>query len=171
MSAETADDPVYLQKGWVKRNFGVTGSQARNIAHAFVTQGQLVDALEAGEDLTEYDGIGEKTARAIRTWFEEVYGGEVEADSTLVLDDDGLHTPERLVGFTGTLTVETPTITMRQNWANSGIPERSGIILAYPGNAIKGNRLSEGQIALSAPGFPEKIYAIDDQQTEERESA
>lgn len=163
------DNPTFLRERWTKKHIGVRGSQASAIHDAFVTRGQLLDALRDGETLTDYEGIGDKTAASLWEWFKNDHGETVEADGTLVLDDEGLHLPEWLVGFVGTFTLETPNITMRPTTTDRGLPEVSNTLAAYPDEGVWNERLSEGQIALSAPGHPEKVYEIDDQRSESDE--
>lgn len=164
--SSTDDNPTFLRKKWVKNNIDIGGGQASAIHDAFATRRQLLDALEAGEDLTEYDGIGAKTESALWDWFNNVYNGRVETDGTLVLDDEGLHLPEWLVGFVGTFTVETPNITMRPKTTKSGLGEVSEMLKTYPDSSTWNARLSEGQIAMKTALNAERIYDIDDQRTE-----
>lgn len=161
MSA-VADDPTFLSKRWVKKNIRVTGSQASAIHDAFVTREQLLDALESGEDLTDYDGIGDKTRIALWDWFKNVYNGDVQTDGSLILDDDGLHLPDWLVGYVGTFTVETPNITMRPTTTERGLSEVNSTLGAYPEAGDWNERLDEGMVALSTPGHEEMVYEIDD---------
>lgn len=160
------DSPFFLKAQWVRKSIGVNGSQARAIHDAFVTKGQLIEACESGEDLTTYDGIGEKTASAIWDWFRS-RGGTVDPDGELVLDDEGLHLPEWLVGYVGTFNVETPTITMRPTTTDEGLGEVSDVLGVYPNAGEWNERLEEGMIALSKPGHDEVVYEIDDQRTED----
>jgi len=166
-TAESDDNPTFLRKRWVKNNLDVTGSQAAAIHDAFVTREQLLDRLRDGEDLTKYQGIGEQTSRALWDWFKDVHGETIDPDDTLVLDDDGLHLPDWLVGFVGTFTVNTPNITMRPTTTDRGLGEVSEILGAYPEEGTWNDRLSEGQIGLCAPGHSEHIYEIDDQRIED----
>lgn len=162
---ESSDSPVFLRKAWVKQNMDVNGNQARAIHDAFVTKGQLVDALEAGEDIEERDGIGTKTARAIWSWYKNIYNGSVEPDGTLVLDDNGLHIPDWLVGYTGRLTIHQPTLKVQPRIADPGLPEVSGILQSYPEDGNWDDRLDAGMIALSTSDDGERIYEIDDQRS------
>jgi len=167
MSLQEGDNPTILRKRWVKHNIDVNGRQASALHDAFVTKDQLVDALESGEDLEAYDGIGEKTASAVWKWFHEVYNGTIEPDGTLLLDDDGLHLPDWLVGYTGTFNVETPTITIRPTTTDEGLQETSDILGTYPNDGDWNERLEAGMIALSTTRHPERIYEIDDRRSVE----
>lgn len=163
---ESNDNPMFLRKSWMKRHMNVSGRQASAIESAFVTKGQLVDALESGEDIEERDGIGPKTASSIWEWFREVYNGSVEVDDTLVLDDEGLHHPEWLVGRSGTVVVNTPSITMRAQVSDHGLPEVSTDLLSsYPSAGEWNDLLDEGMIQIQA-GLNKGIFKIDDQRSE-----
>lgn len=163
---ESGDTVFILDKSWVKQNMNVDGNQARAIHDAFVTKGQLIDALESGEDIEERDGIGTKTARALWSWFKNIHNGTVEADETLVLDDDGLHVPDWLVSYTGRFTLNKPTFELKPEVVEPGLPEVSGVLQSYPEEGDWDSRLGEGMIALSSPTHEERIYKIDDQRTE-----
>lgn len=165
MASADSDDVTFLNTKKLKREMDITGGQPNAIRNAFVTREQLLDALRDGEDLTERDGIGKKTADALWNWFHNVHGETVDPDGTLVLDDEGLHLPDWLVGFVGTFTVETPTITIRPTTTDHGLGEVSDLIAAYPKAGTWNERLTEGQIALKAAGR-ERVYEIDDQRTD-----
>lgn len=160
-------DPTYLNSGWAKQNMGVNGAQSRALRDAFGTRERLLEALRSGEDLTKYEGIGEKTAGAMWEWFRNDFGETVEPDDELVLDDDGLHLPDWIVGYVGRFTLETPSITMQATTTDEGLSEVSEVLGAYPEEGCWNERLPEGMIALSTPGHRERIYKIDDQRTED----
>jgi hypothetical protein len=163
----TDDSPAFLHTGWLKKKADVPASQVLAVKEAFTTREQLLDALKDGEDLTDYSGIGTATSSALWDWYKNVHNGEVEPDGTLVLDDDGLHLPDWLVGYVGTFTVETPSITMRPTTTDRGLSEVSSILGAYPDDGDWNDHLEAGQIGLSTPGHEERIYDLDDQRSDD----
>lgn len=164
-TATEDDSTVRLSKDWVETNIDIKGQQARAVARRFHTRERLLETCEGGGDLTQFEGIGDKTASAIWGWFKE-RGGSVDPDGTLVLDDDGLHLPDWLVGYTGTFTVETPTITMRPT-TSKGLGEVSDTLGAYPNAGEWNERLEEGMLAFRTPGHEEMVYEIDDRRSED----
>lgn len=162
----SGEDPTFLKRNWLKQKAGVPASQASAVAQAFATREQLLEALENGEDLTNYTGVGTATARALWDWYKDVYNGVVEPDGTLVLDDDGLHLPDWLVGYVGTFTVETPSITMRPTTTDRGLSKVNSTLGVYPDDGDWNERLEAGQIALSTPGHEEQICDLDDQRSD-----
>lgn len=170
-SRNGGDGPMFLRSDKLRRDMGITGGQASAIEREFVTRGQLLDALDEREDLTERDGIGKKTANAIWDWYKNIHGETLEADGTLVLDDEGLHLPDWIVGFTGTFSVRTPSITMRPTTTERGLGEVSDILGSWPGPGNYHEDLEEGMMAFSTPDHAETVYEIDDRRTETDEEA
>jgi hypothetical protein len=81
----STDDHTFLRKRGIKKRMRCDGGTASRIEDTFVTVEQLVDAVESDEPLTNYDGIGPKTAETIREWWdhrfeveEQMGGGELE---------------------------------------------------------------------------------------------
>lgn len=66
----TEREPIYLRKRGIQRRMRCKGGTAVRIENAFVTVGQMMDAIESEDDLTDVDGIGPKTAEVIEEWYE-----------------------------------------------------------------------------------------------------
>jgi len=58
-----------------------SGQVAARIEDTFVTAEQLVEAVQSGQPLTEYDGVGPKTAEVIEEWWENRFKREEAMDS------------------------------------------------------------------------------------------
>ena len=80
MSDTSTDDvdrtPTFLRQRGVRQRMRCTGQVAHRIEDTFVTVEQLVDAVKSDQPLTEYDGIGPKTAEAIEEWWEHRFKRE-----------------------------------------------------------------------------------------------
>jgi len=61
-----------------------SGQIASQIENAFVTVDQLVGAVQSDDPLTEYDGIGPKTAEVIEDWWETRFEREEMMDGASV---------------------------------------------------------------------------------------
>jgi Holliday junction resolvasome RuvABC DNA-binding subunit len=61
-----------------------SGQAAHRIEETFVTAEQLVEAVESDKELTDYDGIGPKTAEIIEDWWENRFEREENMDSSSV---------------------------------------------------------------------------------------
>lgn len=150
--------------GWYEDELDITTQAARVLSEAFYDPDGLVKMCRDGEALTDYEGVGEATARSIWRWFHEDVGGRVEATDTLALTDDGLVLPDWLVGYSGRITVEKPggtsVLTGQGSWG-----EIATVLTVYPDEAPSTQRLSAGQVALRAKDR-EAIYDIDDQREE-----
>jgi len=57
------------------------GATAKRIEDAFTTVGQLVVAVESDNPLTDYNGIGPKTAEVIEDWWENRFEIEEKMES------------------------------------------------------------------------------------------
>lgn len=84
VNEQDPDEPTYLRDDDVKQRMKTRGGTAGNIADAFGNVESLVDACEAGEDLTEYDGIGPATAESIREWWDNRFNRERMANNQTV---------------------------------------------------------------------------------------
>jgi len=77
--SETATEEsttVLLRKKGIQERMQCSGRTAARIEETFVTVGQLLDAVESGEELTEIDGIGPATALTIEEWYENRFERE-----------------------------------------------------------------------------------------------
>lgn len=70
VNKQDPDEPTYLRADDVKQRMKTRGGTATNIADAFGSVESLVEACEAGDDLTEYEGIGPATAESIQEWWD-----------------------------------------------------------------------------------------------------
>lgn len=64
------DMPTFLRKTGIRKRMRCSGSVAHNIEEAFVSVPQLIEAAGSDDPLTDYDGIGPKTAEVIEDWWE-----------------------------------------------------------------------------------------------------
>lgn len=78
-SGDSEQGPVFLRKRGIQMRMRCKPQVARQIEDAFVTVGQLVEAVESGKELTEYDGVGPATAAAIEEWWSERFEREESA--------------------------------------------------------------------------------------------
>lgn len=85
----------------------------------------------------------------------------------LVVDDDGLHVPEWLVGFVGEFQMRTPNVEGDLETTDDGLPPVVGPLGAYPEEGDYHEDLDEGEMALSTPEHDEVVYQIIDQRTED----
>lgn len=76
--------PTLLRQDSIQQRMQCSGSVAHNIEEAFVTVGQLIDAIESDDPLTDVDGIGPKTSDVILDWWENREQREAKANSATV---------------------------------------------------------------------------------------
>lgn len=79
---DTEHETVFLRTEAIQQRMQCTASVASNIETAFVTVSQLADAAESDSELTEYDGIGPKTADKIEDWWQNREEREEQSKST-----------------------------------------------------------------------------------------
>ena len=84
VNEQDPDKPTYIRPDDVKQRMKTKGGTAQNIADAFGNVESLVEACEADEDLTEYDGIGPATAKSIREWWDNRFDRERMASNQTV---------------------------------------------------------------------------------------
>jgi len=73
-----------LRKGGIQQRMRCSGQIAHRIETTFVTVEQLLEAIESDDKLTDYDGIGPKTAEKIREWYENREEREKRATAATV---------------------------------------------------------------------------------------
>ncbi len=78
----------------------------------------------------------------------------------LVLTDDGVDTPDRLVGRTGTITVEKPGLAMDMTFTAGGVRETEPELLTFPptGEQYRGYDLPEGHVRIDG-----RLYEVVDE--------
>lgn len=83
-SGDVEQNPILRSRG-IQMRMQCRPQVASRIEDAFVTVGQLVDAVESDQPLTDHDGIGPATAEVIERWWESRFereekmnGGSVE---------------------------------------------------------------------------------------------
>lgn len=148
---------------WIEREVGVNEYRAWKLAEHYQTRASLVEGIE-NETLVEVDGIGPATADKIYEWYGDGEPLETaEPDDTLTLDDDGLHVPDMLAGFVGEFKMRTPSISAEFTTTDEGIDEVSdGVLATYPTEGGWNPHLDEGMVEIDVPGYPSKVYEIDD---------
>jgi len=77
----TERETIFLRKRGVQQRMRCSGQIARKIEDTFVTVGQLVEAVESDQRLTEKDGIGPKTAETIEDWWDNRFEREEKIGS------------------------------------------------------------------------------------------
>lgn len=75
-------DATFLRKRGIRKRMRCSGQVATRIEDTFVTAEQLVQAVESDDPLTEYDGIGPKTAEVIEEWWENRFEREEKMSSS-----------------------------------------------------------------------------------------
>jgi len=78
---DTMQQVTMLNKHGVKKRMRCSNRMAARIDHAFITVEQLVDAIESDDQLTNYNGVGKKTATIINKWWEERFEREEKMSS------------------------------------------------------------------------------------------
>lgn len=78
------ESPTLLRQRGVRKRMQCSGQIADRIEDVFVTVEQLVEAIESDQELTEYDGIGPKTAEVIEDWWEQRFEREESMTSSTV---------------------------------------------------------------------------------------
>jgi hypothetical protein len=73
-----------LRKRGVRQRMRCSGQAATRIEETFVTAEQLVDAVLSEQELTDYDGIGPKTAAVIEDWWDNRFEREEQMNSSSV---------------------------------------------------------------------------------------
>jgi len=73
--------PSLLRKRGIRKRMHCSAQAASRIEDTFVTAEQLVEAVQSDQPLTEYDGIGPKTAEVIEEWWEHRFKREEAMDS------------------------------------------------------------------------------------------
>ncbi|WP_049985730.1 hypothetical protein [Halobellus rufus] len=73
-------DPIFLRQRGIQMRMQCKPQVASRIEDAFVTVGQLVDAVESDQSLTDHDGIGPATAEVIERWWENRFEREEKMD-------------------------------------------------------------------------------------------
>jgi len=78
----------------------------------------------------------------------------------LVLTDAGVDTPDRLVGRTGKITVEKPSLTMDMSFSGDGIRATEPELLTFPptGEKYRGYDLPEGYVRIDG-----RLYEVIDE--------
>jgi hypothetical protein len=69
-------DETLLRTRGIRERMRCSGQVAHQIEQAFVTVEQLVAAIESDRELTDYDGIGPKTAPVIDAWWKDRFERE-----------------------------------------------------------------------------------------------
>lgn len=72
--------PTFLRQRGIRKRMRCSGQAASRIEETFVTAEQLVEAVQSDQPLTEYDGIGPKTAEVIEEWWENRFEREEAMD-------------------------------------------------------------------------------------------
>jgi len=75
------DSSTLMTTGGIAERFGTTRQMAGIIKNRFVCVERLVRAVEEHDDLTELDGVGNRTATLIETWWEDRYAIEQQASA------------------------------------------------------------------------------------------
>lgn len=78
------ETPTFLRKRGVQIRMQCNPQVAYRIEDTFVTVENMVEAMECSDDLTEYHGIGPKTAQTIEDWWEVRFEREDKARSSTV---------------------------------------------------------------------------------------
>lgn len=89
-------------------------------------------------------------------------GSEQEEVPQVRLTDDGLETPDHLVGVTGSVQVELPEIKMTQNYTGDGVPEYSEL-LVFPTTDKDSEFVPEGHARIAGTLYD----VVDDRDTNE----
>lgn len=74
-------DYTLLRQPGIRKRLQCNGQTAHRIEDTFVTVEQLVEAVRSDQDLTDYDGIGPKTAEVIDDWWDRRFEREEKMDS------------------------------------------------------------------------------------------
>lgn len=80
-----------------------------------------------------------------------------EGVPTLRLTDEGLETPEHLVGATGVITIEKPDLKMGATFRGDGVPEYSELTVFPPTNPDNEQFCPEGCVRING-----KLYEVID---------
>lgn len=96
-------------------------------------------------------------------------------DETLRLTDEGLEMPDMLRGYVGTFTLRTASITGDYETTTSGMPDvdfYDGVIAVYPDDDGDYNpHLASGLLSIETDAHPERVFQIEDERTEDGDSA
>ncbi len=100
-------------------------------------------------------------------------GGQLTADGTLQLTDDGIELPEWLRGHTGSFTIQTGNIDGEYETTDTGLPDEQfydGPIAAMPEGGDYNPHIPDGHMVITAPGEPEWCYEIVEERSDEPEA-
>jgi len=81
INKQDPDEPTHLRAADVNQRMQTKGGMAKSIKSAFGSVESLLEAIEADAKLTDYDGIGPKTAQCIKNWYENRFEREKFASS------------------------------------------------------------------------------------------
>lgn len=86
-----------------------------------------------------------------------------DVDGELRVTEEGLEIPEEIVGYVGEFQIRTPNVDGVLTTTYAGLPEFLSVLGEITESGDYNEDLEAGQIAISADGFPEKVYRqIDD---------
>jgi len=145
-----------------------------NPGHEEATEGTL-DALENNDHGTPHqtcpfcgaadvrlaEHVPECPEREVRA-----DGGQLTADETLRLSDEGIELPGFLRGYTGTFTIRTGNVDAEYETTAAGLPDTGfydGIIAVLPEDGDYNPHIPDGHMIITVPGGPERCYEIVDE--------
>jgi len=126
--------------------------------------GGNVSGLAATLDAMDADDVGKPVTD----------GGQLTADATLRLTDEGLEMPDWLRGYAGSFTIRTGKVSGDVETTDAGLPDTEyydGPIAVMPESGDYNPEIPPGHMILTAPGQPEWCYEIIEERTDEPEVA
>ncbi|GAA3882819.1 hypothetical protein GCM10022627_40480 [Haloarcula argentinensis] len=100
-------------------------------------------------------------------------GGQLTADATLRLTDDGIELPDWLQGHTGTFEIRTGDVSGEYETTDAGLPETQfydAPFAVVPDAGDYNPHIPDGHMVITAPDEPEWCYEVVDERSDEPEA-